>query len=227
MVKDKAAYEEGDALMDGRIDRRAAEQLLLEYLPFFKRLDDEGVRYCIVGGLAVLIQSLVRGREQFRATDDADVMFSVEYTNKEFAADYLSVYASEPGSYKPVYEAVFGDEGFGVFDEDGADVDNISLVGANGIQDGVDTPDFDVVRTLNAKTVDTISFDRIVVNGVSLNVATLQDLAEMKRQTIQLLRAPLSESTRPQDFDDLAQIQIMLEDGTVPSAIEIGTDDGY
>ena len=212
--------------MDGRIDRRTAEQLLLEYLPFFKRLDDEDVRYCIVGGLAVLIQSLVRGREQFRATNDADVMFSFEYTNKEFATDYLSVYASEPGAYKPVYEAIFGDEGFGVFDGDGADVDNITFVGANGMLDGVDTPDFDVVRTLNAKTVDTISYERIVVNGVSLNVAALPDLAEMKRQTIQLLKAPLSESTRPQDFDDLAQIQNMLEDGIASSAIEIGVDDG-
>ena len=39
--------------------------------------------------------------------------------------------ASEPSAYKPVYEALFGSEGFEVFDEEGADIDNITFVGAN------------------------------------------------------------------------------------------------
>lgn len=49
-------------------------KLVKEYLPFLKALDEKGIGYCLVGGTAVAIQSLLYGNLPIRKTMDADLL---------------------------------------------------------------------------------------------------------------------------------------------------------
>ena len=63
---------------------------------------------------------------------------------------------------------------------------NISFVGADEDLDGVDTPDFDVCRVLNGRTLATIERERLVLLGQEAWVATVGELLSMKRDTISI-----------------------------------------
>ena len=69
---------------------RAAKDLVSDFLPMFRKLNEQGTDYCVVGGMAVLLQSMDKARDsnRFRATHDADIMFDDEYTNVDFAKAY-------------------------------------------------------------------------------------------------------------------------------------------
>lgn len=56
---------------------RAARDLVYDFLPMFRKLNEQGTDYCVVGGMAVLLQSMDKARDsnRFRATHDADIMF--------------------------------------------------------------------------------------------------------------------------------------------------------
>jgi hypothetical protein len=44
-----------------RVDRKDAEALLAAFVPMFEWFDKRGIDYCLVGGLAVLLQGLRAG----------------------------------------------------------------------------------------------------------------------------------------------------------------------
>lgn len=186
-----------------RIDREAAEELFSQFAPMFADFEERGVDYCLVGGLAVVAHCLVRGSERFRATEDADAMVAQGYSNADFARDYLRVYAADSAHGEAIYSAVFGDGGFEqLSDAENAFV-NISFVGADEDLDGVDTPDFDVCRVLNGRTLATIERERLVLLGQEAWVATVGELLSMKRDTIAIYGADFDTSPRPQDFVDV------------------------
>ena len=82
----------------------------------------------------------------------------------------------------------------------------MSFVGASADLDGVETPDFDVCRVLNARDLASVARERVIVCGKPVWVATVDELRGMKAATIDLYKAGFSESSRPQDFEDLATL---------------------
>ena len=197
-----------------RIDREAAEELFSRFAPMFADFEERGIDYCLVGGLAVVAHCLVRGSERFRSTEDADAMVAQRYSNADFARDYLRVYAADPNQGKAIYDAVFGDDGFKQLGEAENAFVNISFVGADEDLDGVDTPDFDVCRVLNGRTLDTIERERLTVLGQEVWVATVGELLGMKRDTIAIYGGDPQTSPRPQDFVDVGILGgLATEDG--------------
>lgn len=123
-----------------RANRKAAEELFTRFAPMFAEFEERGVDYRLVGGLAVVAHCLTRGSNRFRATEDADAMMPQDYSNADFARDYLRVYATDPRHSKAIYDAVFGEDGFDqLSDAENAFV-NASFVGADADLDGIDTP---------------------------------------------------------------------------------------
>lgn len=95
---------------------RAAQDLVYDFLPMFRKLNEQGTDYCVVGGMAVLLQSMDKARDsnRFRATHDTDIMFSDEYTNVDFAKAYMAAFGNDGQFAKAAYDEMFGD---GAFDD--------------------------------------------------------------------------------------------------------------
>ena len=79
----------------GLMDRESAEAVFLRYAPLFERLDEEGIDYCLVGGLAVLAHCLANESGRLRATEDADIMVPPDYSNADFAHDFIDIESLE------------------------------------------------------------------------------------------------------------------------------------
>ncbi len=188
----------------------------------FAEFERRGVDYCLVGGLAVVAQCLAHGGDVFRATVDADAMVPQDYSNTEFARDYLRVYATDPKYADAIYEAVLGKGGFERLSEAENAFVNISFVGADEDLDGIDTPDFDVCRTLNGRTLASIDRERIELLGQTIWVATVDELLGMKRDTISIYGVSASDSPRPQDFVDVGILGALAN----VDAREEGADSG-
>ena len=177
------------------------------FIPIFKKLDDEGTDYCLVGGLAVAIQMLDSGMAAFRETDDADILVPRFYTNEEFGKAYLGTYANNPDTAGNVYDALFGESGFSILAEPGYEFDNTSFVGAREDLDGISTPSFDVCRKLNGRTLDSIERETVLFEGYPIKVATVDELMRMKEETVATYHATPESTSRPQDFVDLAALR--------------------
>lgn len=189
------------------INRAYALETISDYLPLFSRLNERGIDYCLVGGLAVMVRALLYGEDSLRATFDADILVDATYGNQEFANDYLSVYASTPEASRAVYDALFGPGEYDLLsDEDRAFV-NMSFVGASEELDGIDTPDFDVCRTLTGRTLETVERTLVNIAGTNIWVATVDELLRMKRDTVSLYRVGLADTSRPQDFRDIVTLE--------------------
>ena len=198
----------------GRINRDAAEKLFARFAPLFAELENRGVDYCLVGGLAVVAHCLSRGVEAYRATDDADAMVPQDYSNSDFARDYLRVYAADPTYGKAVYDAVFGEGGFEQLSDAEFAFVNASFVGADADLDGIDTPDFDVCRILNGRTLADVERERLEVLGQRIWVATVDELIGMKRETIAIYGPDFESSPRPQDFVDVGILDRLKGEGS-------------
>lgn len=187
--------------------------LVEEILPMLNEFEEQGIDYCLVGGMAVMIHCLAAGNNSLRATYDADVMVSQQYSNSDFAKEYLHVYAADPRYAKAVYDAVIGDEGFSALNSAESAFINVSFIGADTDLDGIDTPDFDVCRTLNGKTLGSIQRERVLVSGTEIWVATRQELLGMKRSTVELYGVGIDQSSRPQDFLDIGSLERIIDNG--------------
>lgn len=199
--------------MDRRISTAEAERLISCFIPMFEYLNSHDVPYCVVGGLGVMLHTYCSGEEAFRATEDADIMFDDTFTNKDFAEAYLATYASDPQFSRRVYEAVFGEGAFKTLDNEEEAFVNTSFIGATSELDGVDTPNFDVVRLLNARRLSDLDMTVLTVDGIAIKVATVDQLERMKRDTIGILKVGYADSPRPQDFEDLAQLERIRQRG--------------
>lgn len=193
-----------------RIGRRDAERLLSSILPMLDWLDEHSVGYCLVGGLGVLVHSYAAGLEEFRATRDADVMFDASFTNQDFARAYLSVYAADPEYGGAVYDAMFGGGAFQALADEAQAIVSASFIGADEDLDGVSTPDFDVVRSLNGIDLAAIEREVVEIMGTHIRVATAAQLLEMKERTI-ALHAGVVETSRPQDIVDAKRLRDIID----------------
>jgi hypothetical protein len=195
-----------------RIGKQDAEDLISSFVPMFKWLDENRVDYCLVGGLAVLLQCIRTDETNFRATIDADIMFDSSFTNAGFARAYLDVYAADPKYSKSVYEAVFGDGAFEELSTGAQSLINASFIGADADLDGISTPDFDVVRHLNGIDLKGIGRERVDFKGCPVKVATVEQLLLMKEATINILHADITTTSRPQDFIDAMRLKSLIKD---------------
>lgn len=135
---------------------RAAKDLVSDFLPMFRKLNEQGTDYCVVGGMAVLLQSMDKARDsnRFRATHDADIMFGDEYTNVDFAKAYMAAFGSNGEFAKAAYVEMFGDGAFDELAEEDQALVNCSFCGPDTFSGKNDYPDFDVVRSLNGLVLD-------------------------------------------------------------------------
>ena len=195
-----------------KMNEEMARELFEEFAPMFARLEEQGTDYCLVGGLAVVAHCLAQGSNRLRATTDADLMVPESYSNQDFAADYLKVYAANPDVTKAIYEALLGDDGFEQLGEGDAAFVNASFVGADPDIDGADSPDFDVCRILNGRSLGTIKRQRLTIFGNEIWVATIPELLSMKRDTIALYGGDPATYPREQDFIDVRTLESLEGD---------------
>lgn len=192
---------------------RAAQDLVSDFLPMFRKLNEQGTDYCVVGGMAVLLQSMDKARDtnRFRATHDADIMFGDEYTNVDFAKAYMAAFGSDGEFAKAAYDEMFGDGAFDELAEEDQALVNCSFCGPETFSGRNDYPDFDVVRSLNGLVLDDLDREYLQIEDIAVPVAKVDTLLEMKNRTIELLKSDLSFSSRPQDYADIETLEMIQE----------------
>lgn len=192
---------------------RAAKDLVSDFLPMFRKLNEQGTDYCVVGGMAVLLQSMDKARDsnRFRATHDADIMFGDEYTNVDFAKAYMAAFGSGGEFAKAAYDEMFGDGAFDELAEEDQALVNCSFCGPETFSGKNDYPDFDVVRSLNGLVLDDLDREYLQIGSITVPVAKVDTLLEMKNRTIELLKSDLSFSSRPQDYADIETLEMIQE----------------
>ena len=197
----------------GNMSREEASEVIREYVPLFRRFDELGVDYCLVGGLAVMLNAIDFIEARYRMTYDADVMLDDTFDNADMVRAYLDVYASNPDTSAAVYDATVGLAPECLFDDEDGRLGATRICGATEELDGVSTPDLDIVRFLNGKTLETLKRKTVLFEGTPIVVATAGQLLEMKQKTIGLLMASRAETSRPQDFEDIDTLRRLLEHG--------------
>lgn len=199
--------------------REKARALIDSFIPMFKYLNEQGIDYCLVGGLAVLIRAYLSGSPDvsLRITHDAGLMFGTDFGNDRFAEAYLKTFSNMFESNPSIYDDMFGG---GVIDSLGKEEErlvNCSFAGPQidgEVVGGLALPDFDVVRKLNGYTLNDLEYDIVTIDGVNVPVATPLQLLDMKRKTIALLHADLAQTSRRQDFVDVKTLEeILREEG--------------
>lgn len=207
--------------------REELEGILRGYLPVFRDLDSEGVPYCLVGGLAVLLHAYVNGYSQTRSTHDADIMFDDTYSNDDFARDYLRAFGTDGDASRALYEKLFGENEFKELSDPEQSLINTSFVGVNAGRVGGRTPDFDVVRQLNGFRLEDLDSTTLVFEGVPIRVASIPQLIEMKRRTSELLTSFPGSSPRAQDIIDISVLSSLAkEEGWLDEEARGKHDDG-
>lgn len=186
-----------------RMSRDDFESLIRGYLGFIESLNESGVNYCLVGGLAVLLHAYSAGYKTMRRTYDADLMFDESYTNSAFARAYLKAYSNDPMTGAALYEGLFGDGSFSDLSSPDKALVNTTFVGVDLGPQGA-SPSFDVVRRLNGLDLKDLESETIAYQGVPIRVATVTQLLEMKRRTVALLTAFPGGAPRLQDVADIS-----------------------
>lgn len=192
-------------------DMARARKVIDRYIPMIRELNRRNIGYCVVGGLAVLLHAMEANIDRYRLTQDADIMVDSDYSNADFARDYLLAYASDPSISDIVYDAVFNQGDIEELNSLENRTENISLIGASYELDGIDTPSFDVARKLNGRDLSALSTTVIEHDGTLITVADIDTLKAMKQETIELLKMPISETPRPQDYYDIKTLELVEE----------------
>lgn len=144
-------------------------------------------------------------------TYDADFLVPKNYSNASFAEEYLQAYTTEPTSHEAVSEVVFGEGGIENLSEPENAFVNIEVTGTDPEVDDVVTPNCDVCRILNGRTLDNIERERLNVGGQELWVATKNELFGMKHDTAEIY-GDMSVNPRPQDFIDMNILASLMEE---------------
>lgn len=190
-------------MVEKRINTTDAQNLLEQYIPMFKALKDNNIKYCLVGGIAVMAHALAHNYDKFRATVDADLVLPKDYSNLDFAKTYVSTYSKSNEENKIIAQALVGNEDLTKLNNKDLKFSNLSFIGAQKNLDGIDTPDFDVCRIINGYTIEDINTETIKIGDADIVVASIDNLIAMKERTIKLYGADPETNPRFQDFIDL------------------------
>ena len=189
-----------------KITREKAESIVEKYLGVFKYLDLNNIDYCCCRGLAVILYALQDEQiENFRETKDLDIFLPDNFSVDDIKEMYIAVYAKDSTIAEFIYDKMFGEGTYQetvdeLFDE--FDFGNNSFKGANIV------PDLDALRWLNGKTLETLNVEKLNFKGYKINVASKQDLLEMKESTARLYNHDLS--IRPQDYIDIKFLKSLV-----------------
>lgn len=194
-----------------QLNKFDAEKLFKQYQPMFKSLDVNNINYCLVGGVAVIAHAIANNYDKYRATIDADLVLPKSYTNKDFAENYIDAYAQNDEQTKTIAIALVGDEDLDKLNDKDNKYANISFIGAEKELDGIETPDFDVCRSLNGLSLEDISIEKLNILGFEVSVASIEDLITMKQKTIELYGPDPQTNPRFQDFIDLKILKDIKE----------------
>lgn len=181
------------------------------YIPLIKKLNDSNTDYCIVGGLAVMLHALSLDASRVRATNDIDIMVDRRFSNEDFRTFYLESYGGDPEFGKIIYEEIFGEGAFESLESLQATYINQSFLGVSDDAQGLETPNVDLVKSLNNESLETLETTTIIYEEIPIKVATIDQLIDMKEKTINLYRASINETSRPQDFAELSLLNQMKE----------------
>ena len=68
------------------------EKALVEsYLPLFRQLNSDGISWCVVGSMAIIIRQVISHVDKVRMTDDLDVMLPYSVGNQEFLDTFVNI----------------------------------------------------------------------------------------------------------------------------------------
>lgn len=155
-----------------------------QFLPIFRFLNDAGVRYVVVGGIATILHGYVR------ATTDIDLVIDLETEEVEKAIRALSTHGFKPRA--PVDPLQFADpiQRSIWLKEKGMRVFSMSRPDNPGV-------------SVDLFAQHPIPFDSLLarstvtdLGGVAIRLCSLDDLIELKRL-----------AGRPRDLDDIEKLQ--------------------
>ncbi len=180
-----------------------AERLLAQAAALTEVLDAEGTPYAVVGGMAVLAQARNAGCTEFRATYDIDIMVEDQRSFSALATKRGEIAALEGVQSPDVEEELAQLEA--------AEGDNESISPALGPH-GTFAVGIDSVVSLNGFTLDTLETETLAIGERRITVATCEQLIQMKESTLSLLGASPAETSRPQDYIDLAILRKLVRE---------------
>ena len=182
-----------------------ARELLRLYDPLIEKLNAEGVDYCVVGGLGVMMQSLAKKYQgKVRYTQDIDLMVGDEVSDEQLARLYVSAYSESPEEEEQLRLELFGNVDDVSELAEGEEPSGMSLIGVE--HEDKETPNVDFVRKLNGFTLEDIDRETLFLVNAEAKVATVEQLKVMKSRTIDLYGASFGETLRPQDWIDARRL---------------------
>lgn len=198
------------------VDRSEAMETFLAYAPLFEQLDEEGIDYCVVGGLGVMIQGLARNAAAYRMTYDIDLMVSRETDGQSVIDSYGSAFADTEESRKAFASIVLEEDYVRQLDAGFDEGENMTLSEFDSELDGFWGPQIDLCQTLNGYVLGDLERERLVIAGHEVTVATIPQLIAMKEDTIREFEVGNEPSSRVHDYVDLQRLH-ELEDGKGPA----------
>ena len=196
------------------INKEQAVKLIEGFLPLINQLNANKRKYCVVGGLGVLLHLMASNSDSLRTTNDIDLMVTDEYLNSDFIKDYFKAYAENSEQYRAIYGALFQGSSIEQFNYSDNELVNTSFIGATEELDNIDTPDVDLVRELNNLSYGDLQVVTIMFRETPIKVASIEDLLKMKERTVSFLVNDLHTSPRPQDLSDRVGLIDILNEAT-------------
>ena len=182
-----------------------AENIISQYLPLFQSLNNAGIEYCCIGGLAVMIYAYLEGNDDdflFRATEDGDIIVPEDFPNDEFIDLYVNAYAGSELDPSKIKETLLGYSPYEEeFDDDqyvnmGVVADYVNMI----YTPPVDFPSIDVLHFINIFTLKNVHRQWVNVLGTDVCVASKEDIIYMKEHPFASLTGG---ELRQQDYIDL------------------------
>lgn len=193
------------------ISQEEALEYFSEYAPLFDELDDEGIDYCVVGGLGVMIQGLAKGSGGYRMTVDLDLMIGHDTSAQDLLASYGDAFAETDGDQRTFDAVVVEEKYLEQLANSISDGDNVTLSGFDEGRDGFWAPDIDLCQNLNGYTLGDLERERVRILGHEVTVATVPQLIAMKEKTIEEYQVGHELSSRMQDYIDLRRLRDMQD----------------
>ena len=147
-------------------------------------LDETGVRFVVVGGLAVVIQG------HARLTADVDLVIDLEPTNIRRAVDALTA-----RGLRPLLPVDAGDFANDSIRREWIETRNLEVFSMRDERNPLLTVDLFAREPIPFEELWTRA-DRVTLAGRSIRVASVEDLIRMKRT-----------AGRPQDFVDIDRLE--------------------
>ena len=154
------------------------------YLPLFSALNDAGVRYVVVGGLATVLHGYAR------FTADVDLIIDLQKAEAENAVKALMAFGMRPRL--PVDPIQFADPGVR---ESWRTEKNMEVFSFFDPRNPVVTVDLFVYEPVPFHQL-TLRAEKLDVGGIAVPVCSIEDLIELKMK-----------AARPRDLEDIAHLR--------------------